>query len=308
MDLSIVIVNYNTKRLTLDCLKSIFQHLDNKVSFEIIVVDNGSSDGSGWAFHEFSGPRRFVRTIEAGANLGFAKANNIGLRQAMGRQVLLLNSDTYFIDDSIVAAMQYLDKQSTVFGCGCTLLNADRSIGISYGRFPGFFIVLCEILSGRFTKLRAVTPKRTDVVCDIDLPCGAFFLIKKEMLDRVGLFDEHFFMYSEESDLAKRAWKAGYRVVFFGPARIVHLGGQSTAQASSEASFKFDALKKVFYKSWRYYLEKHHGPLHAFGVKAIVLTYFRIFQALFFLKRNSRACAMYARECNALLGGWRQKD
>jgi GT2 family glycosyltransferase len=308
MDLSIVIVNFNTKRLTLDCLESVFHYLDKKLSFEVIVVDNASHDGSPDAFREFSRLRPNVRVIESETNLGFAKANNVGIRAATGVQVLLLNSDAYLIDDSIISAIRYLESQSDVFGCGCTLLKADKTPAISYGRFPDFFVVFWEIATGRFTKLRGVTPSRIDVVHDIDLPCGAFFLIKKEMFERVGLFDEGFFMYCEESDLAKRAWKAGYRVVFFGPAHVVHLGAQSQATASWGVSEKINTLKKVFYQSWSYYLEKHHSRLQSIGVKAIILAYFRILQAIFFLKRNNKASAMHALECKALQSGWGEKS
>ena len=306
MDLSIVIVSFNTRELTLNCLKSVMQFLAGKLSFEILVIDNNSGDGSPEAIREYAGGGDAIKVIDAGANVGFAKANNIGITLAKGKQVLLLNSDTYLIDDSLVSAMEYLDKTSNVFGCGCTLLNADKTPGISYGVFPELFTVCRELLTGRFARLRAMAPRRPGFVYDIDLPCGAFFLIKKTLLDRVGPMDEHFFMYCEETDLAKRAWKAGYRIVYFGPTRVVHLGGQSGVKKTESASggrSSFD-LRKIFYQSWSYYLRKHHSRVHASAIKTMLLLYFQAQYLIFSAVHNEIARDFHRKEVASLKSGW----
>jgi len=307
MLLSIIIVNYNTKKLTTDCLESIYKHLDKAISFEVIVVDNGSQDGSQEALRSFAAARAQVHLIEAGANLGFAKANNIGIKKALGKQVLLLNSDTYLVDDSILQAVRYLDAQPKVFGCGCTLLNADGSLGISYGKFPELGVVFLEIMTWRSLQLRAVVPRRRSAVNEIDFPCGAFFLIRRELLDEVGLLDERFFMYYEETDLAKRAKKAGYRIVHFGPAGVVHLRGRSGLDDGTGLlqNDKAGALNVLFYQSWRRYLEKHCRADSVALVELLLSLFFQANCLIFRLVRRERAGACYAKELQTFREGWR---
>ena len=307
MILSIIIVNYNTKRLTLDCLRSIFSYLDGKISFEVIIVDNGSRDGSKEAFREFGLARDNVHVIESDTNLGFAKGNNIGIKKSVGKQVLLLNSDTYLIDDSIIQAVRYLDSQPDVFGCGCTLLEADGSIGPSYGRFPELGVVFDEIITLHFTRLRAVVPRRPSVIRPIDFPCGAFFLIKRELLDKVGLLDENFFMYSEEADLAKRAKKAGYRIVHFGPARLVHLRGKSGWDLGKTLLYDEEHrdLHIIFYRSWKRYLINHCSTLEAALIEMLLSLFFKVNYLIYYLLQREKACDQYSKELQALRAGWR---
>jgi GT2 family glycosyltransferase len=211
MQLSIIIVSYNTRKLLVECLRSVFSFLTGKISFEAIVVDNGSHDGSQAAVRELALTRPGLRLIETGANLGFAKANNIGIRHASGKQVLLLNSDTYLIDDSVTHAVNFLDGRPDLFGCGCTLLNGDGSFGISYGKFPEPGVVFLEFVLWRWRRLQAIVPGDAQGIHPIDFPCGAFFLMRRDLLEKTGPLDERFFMYCEETDLAKRAAEAGYR-------------------------------------------------------------------------------------------------
>jgi GT2 family glycosyltransferase len=305
MDLSIILVSYNTKDLTLKCLESLFYHLEKKITFEVIIVDNNSSDGSQDALRSLQARKNNVGFIASDVNNGFAKANNQGIRFAQGRFILLLNTDTYLIDDSCFKAMRYLDDNQKVFGCGCTLLNADGSMGISYGRFPELWTVLSETLTGGFGTLRCIVPKETDAIYAIDFPCGAFFLIRRELLDKVGLLDEHFFMYCEETDLAKRAWKSGYRVVHFGPAKVVHLRGQSSNQNKNQVFKGAVILKNVSYQSWYYYLKKHRTRMEILLIKCLLAFYFKTMSLFFFLKKNDPARMQYIIEKKALQENWK---
>jgi len=306
MDLSIIIVSFNTRELTIQCVQSILNNLDGKVNFEIIVVDNDSRDGTQRALKTLHMERRNLYLSEESSNLGFAKANNIGIRRARGKYVLLLNSDTYFVDDSVLQTLGYLDENADVFGCGCSLLNADGSVGISYGAFPELGIVCAELITGRFGNLRAAVPGNTGAICPIDFPCGAFFLIKRNLLDTVGLLDEGFFMYCEETDLAKRAWKAGYSVVYYGPAKVVHLRGQSASSDRRNAAAADNAvdLKKTFYQSWKRYLTKHRSPIEVMLVGFLLSLYFKTYEGMFSLMRNREAEMRYHQELKALHGGW----
>ena len=305
MNLSIILVSYNTKDLTLKCLESLFSYLDNKTAFEVIIIDNNSSDGSVDALKAFEGRKNNVKLIASGMNDGFAKANNQGIRLARGRFVLLLNSDTYLIDDSCINAMHYLDDNQKVFGCGCTLLNTDGSMGISYGKFTEFRTVFSEILTGRFGMLRCIVPKKTDDILDVNFPCGAFFMIKRDLLLALGGLDERFFMYFEETDLAKRAWKSGFRVVHFGPTKVVHLRGQSSNLMKDAVPKDAVDVKNVLYKSCYYYVQKHCSWIEIFLIKYMLISYYKTMLLLFSLQKNHPACVQYIVEEKALRENWK---
>jgi GT2 family glycosyltransferase len=308
--LSIIIVNYNTKKLTIECCESLFSFLGEKISFEVIIIDNGSHDGSQAAIRELAHAKSNLHIIESETNLGFAKANNIGIKKAAGKQVLLLNSDTYLIDDSIIQAVNFLDGRPDLFGCGCTLLNADGSTGISYGRFPELGVVFHEIVTWRFRQLQAVIPQQPLSVFPIDFPCGAFFLVRKELIAKIGPLDEQFFMYCEETDWAKRAKKAGYCIIHFGPTRIVHLGGQSNPGDGKPLVEKPNSpgsidLKALFFQSWKRYLDKHCAAPSVALIGMLISLYFRVNSLIFHLLRRKKAIDQYAREIQAFRAGWR---
>jgi GT2 family glycosyltransferase len=307
MDISIIVVNYNTRELTLQCLESVKTYLTGTVAYEVIVVDNCSSDGSQAALKNYAAVHTWLTVLESDGNYGFAHANNKGIRIAGGRQILLLNSDAYLINDSLVSAMNYLDATPDLFGCGCTLLQADGTPGVSYGKFPGFLIVLCEVILNKFTRLRGGTPTRTDTVYPIDMPCGAFFLIKHDLLKRIGLLDETYFMYCEETDLARRAWNAGYRIVCYGPAKVVHLGGKSSIPDGNESS-KLVAWKTVrlnFYRSWRYYLEKHGFWEEANAVRMLLYVFFSVHYLGSAVLQRKKIKQYYCYELETLHKGWK---
>jgi GT2 family glycosyltransferase len=278
--------------------------------FEVIVVDNGSHDGSPAAVRELALTRPGLRLIETGANLGFAKANNIGIRHAVGKQVLLLNSDTYLIDDSVVLAVNFLDGRPDLFGCGCTLLNGDGSFGISYGKFPEAGVIFREFMLWRWRELQAIVPCDAQRIHPIDFPCGAFFLVRRELLEKIGLLDERFFMYCEETDWAKRATKAGYGLFRFGPARVVHLGGQSNPGDGKPLVKNPDGpapidMKALYYQSWKRYLKKHCTALSVMTVGMLISLYLRLNSLIFQLLLRKKAHAQYVREMQAFRTGWR---
>jgi GT2 family glycosyltransferase len=310
MQLSIIIVSYNTRKLLTECLQSVFSFLADTIAFEAIVVDNGSHDGSPAAVRELALTRPNLRLIETGSNLGFAKANNIGIRHAVGKQVLLLNSDTYLIDDSVIHAVNFLDGRPDLFGCGCTLLNKDGSFGISYGNFPEAGVIFREVMMWRLRGLQAVVPRESSNIHPIDFPCGAFFLMRREHLEKIGPLDERFFMYCEETDLARRAMKAGYRLFRFGPARVVHLGGQSNPGDGKPLVKNPDGpdpvdMKALYYQSWRRYLEKHCTTPSEMAVGMLISLYLRLNSLIFQLLRREKAHAQYTREIKAFRTGWR---
>jgi GT2 family glycosyltransferase len=233
VDVSVIIVNWNTKELLRDCLSSVYENAGD-IDYEIIVIDNASTDGSAeMVKNDF----QQVIIIENSENKGFATANNQGMAIAKGKYVLLLNSDTVVLDNAIAKTMSFADENPQAAVTGCRVLNPDRTLQRTCFMFPS---VLNMLLSG--TYLYKLLPKnmffgreqmtwwdRNDVR-EVDVVTGCFMLVSREAIEQVGVMDEQFFMYGEETDWCYRFRKKGWKVMFIPAGQIIHFGGQSTAQ------------------------------------------------------------------------------
>jgi len=218
-----------------DCLKSIYNQ-SHQVECEIIVVDNASSDGStDMVRSEFSE----VNLIENKTNRGFAAANNQGIAVARGRYILLLNSDTVIMDNAIEKAVAFAEDHPDAAVFGCRVLNPDRTLQRTCFMFPS---VLNMVLStsylyklfpqSQFFGREQMTWWDRNDVRQVDVATGCFMLVRREAIEKVGLMDERFFVYGEETDWCYRFKKAGWRILFTPDAQIIHLGGQSSKQAA----------------------------------------------------------------------------
>lgn len=245
--LSVIILSYNTQKLLKNCLKSLFKSTKG-ISFETIVVDNHSQDDSvKMVKKEF--PQ--VKLIVNRQNLGFSRGNNQGIRKAKGKYLLLLNSDTLVPSQSLLKMIDFLEKNPQVAALGPKLLNADGSDQPSAGSFPSLPVAAImlfkehfhasPIVRGSFQKLKKV-----------DWVMGAAIMIRKKLLDQVGLLDEKIFMYMEEVELCYRIKKANFEVVFYPQAKITHLG-----RGSSESGKKEPILN--IYKGLVYFYQKHYS-------------------------------------------------
>lgn len=252
MDVSIIIVNYNTKQLLADCIASIYKYTTN-IKYEIIVSDNGSEDGSkDYVLNLFPN----VIYIENNENLGFGRANNVGVKKASGKYIFLLNSDTVLLNNAIYLFFEYAEKNENLL-LGSYLLDRDMNIGASYGKFEKYFTYIkrfqydflpkyCRtILKNRAEKNR-ICKKEEKIV---DFLSGADLFIKKEIFSELGGFDENIFMYSEDSDLCRRAALKGYYSKVITSPEIMHLEGQSSTSSSRKLIMKE--------KSLLYYLRKY---------------------------------------------------
>lgn len=229
MDLSIVIVNWNTSDLLRDCLHSVFAGLGS-LEAEILVVDNASSDGSvAMVRAEFPA----VRLIETGRNLGFAGGNNVALRHARGRHVMLLNTDTLVHGDVLVRAVAWMDAHPQVGVMGPRVLNTDGSVQASASAFPSLKHLAMQTLgltriarldSYRLTGWDRTTEARVEVIS------GAAMVVRRAAMDEVGLLDEAFFFYGEETDWCHRFARAGWEVRFVPLPAITHFGGGAVRQ------------------------------------------------------------------------------
>ncbi len=228
---SIIIVNYKTKALTLDCLKSVYEECSGR-DFEIILVDNNSADGSAEAFRE-SFPE--VKLIALDDNIGFARANNLAAKQAQGEYLLLLNPDTVVLDDAVFRLLEFSEARPEAGIWGGRTLYGDRSLNPTscWGKVT-LWSSFCAL-----TGLRAVFPRsaffnpegyggwKRDTVREVDIVTGCFLSIRRDLWEQLGGFDPIFFMYGEEADLCLRAKALGYRPMITPDATIVHYVGMS---------------------------------------------------------------------------------
>lgn len=223
MDLSIIIVSFNTVKLTHDCIASLYRSLDHATfAFEIIVVDNVSTDGSREMIKK-KFPK--VRLLTNRENVGFGRANNQGIRASKAEYILLLNSDTVVLNASIVKLFSFAKQHPNAF-VGGKLLNADRSPQSSCGPFFSLPVVFTTLfLKGDTLGITRWSPDRTRKV---DWVSGACMIAPKKLFLNDLLFDENIFMYMEEINLLYRAKQKGYSTYFYHRALIVHLGGGSS--------------------------------------------------------------------------------
>jgi GT2 family glycosyltransferase len=230
LTLSIIVVNWNTCDITRNCLRSVREKVVD-LDYQIIVVDNASSDSSVEMIRsEFPD----VHLIANPENLGFGRANNQGMRAATGRYFLLLNSDTIVIDDSIQRLVKFIDEQPGIGIAGCKLLFEDLTLQGSCSRFPSIKLALVEDLM----LYKFLTRRRQgelllggywahDRTRDVDVVWGAAMLVRREVFEQTGGFDEKIFMYGEDLEWCMRVRGLGWRITFAHDCQIVHLNHKS---------------------------------------------------------------------------------
>jgi hypothetical protein len=257
LDLSIIIISWNTRQLLANCLTSILQHRGT-LALEIIVVDNASHDGSATlvadAFPD-------VRLKINASNVGFAPANNQAIREAQGRYILLLNSDTVVHPEALALLVRYMDANPRAGIAGACLLNADGSLQPSWAQFPS---VASELLGENF-RVRQPLPSAAGLTAyAVDWVGGACLLIRRAAIEQVGLMDESFFMYSEETDWCFRVKRAGWLNVYLPQARVTHFGGASSRQNNIPMFVELNRSKLLFFR-------KHYGRLGAESLRRVLL-------------------------------------
>lgn len=255
VELSIVIVNWNTAALLGGCLDSLPAACGD-LAFEVLVVDNASRDGSPALVREtYPG----MVLIEAGANLGFAAGNNLALPRCRGAFVLLLNPDTVCPPGALARLVAWARGRADLGAAGPLLTDADGRPTITWGWFPSprhhwlGFLDPGRRLAGAFWGQRVVhVPRRDEPSRPVDYVAGACLLIPRAALERVGPLDERFFLYFEETDWCRRARDAGLAVWYCAETEVVHLEGRAAATVS-------DFSLRQFQLSYRLFLRKHHG-------------------------------------------------
>lgn len=302
MKLSVIIVNYNVKFYLEQCLLSVFKATKN-IATEVFVVDNHSRDGSvDYLTDRFPS----VNIISSNHNLGFARANNIAIRQCSGDYVLLLNPDTIVGENALDEVVAFMDAHPKAGGVGVCMLKVDGTPAMESRRgFPTPLTAFYKMsgLCARFPKSRRFGHYYMGYLPwssaeKIEVISGAFCMVRHEALDRIGLLDEDFFMYGEDIDLSYRLLKGGYEN-WYVPARILHYKGESTHKSSF-------AYVHVFYDAMFIFFRKHYGHLSllfsvpvkgAILVKATAALFKmligRVRKSLGFFSRNKVATTSY---------------
>jgi len=232
MDLSIIIVNWNTRDMLRDCLSSIPDQ-NRGLCVETFVIDNASQDGSAaMVSTEFPG----VRLIQNKENLGFGTATNQGMREATGRYFLLLNSDTLVHADVLADSVSYMEENSEVGMMGCRVLNEDGSVQMTCSRFPSFMNLFLQTMGlNRLDRPRWLQRyqmldwDRSDER-EVEVISGCYLMTRRETVNQIGMLDEAFFLYGEETDWCRRCAEGGWKLVFAPVGCITHLGSGSISK------------------------------------------------------------------------------
>lgn len=256
MKVSIILVNYNSAVLLRNCLKSIYEQTKG-IPFEIIVVDNASSDNSRQIVRsEFPA----VQLIESSENLGFSRGNNLGASLSKGTYLLFLNTDTILLENSIKLLADFFDEHPEVGAVGPRILFEDKYFQLSAGQLPNLFgefidkithslarrwhTAMCPLLERRFNKTKAV-----------GWLTGACLMVRQKVFAQVNGFDEKIFMYFEDKDLCKRINSAGWQIMYCPSTSIIHL------LAGSSGNVDKQKINEIYRASQLYYYRKHLGWL-----------------------------------------------
>lgn len=287
--ISIIIINYNTKELLKSLFLSILKSKAKDLVIEIIIVDNNSTDGSQEQIKKFAALIKkkniSLKAIINKKNLGYAKANNQAIRVAKGRYILFLNSDTKLLADTLIKMVKFMDLNKQASAATCRVELADGSLDFSCHRgFPTPWAAFSYFvgLEGLFFKLKLFSQyhqgwKDFNQIHQVDVISGAFFLIRKEVLAKIGFFDEKFFIYGEDIDLCYRMNKKGYKIYFYPKTKIIHYKKQSGREKNKNKIDTQNNLnirettKKYFYQTMKIFYQKHYQNKYPWIVTKLVL-------------------------------------
>lgn len=254
IQVSIIIVNYNTKELLHDCIQSI-QNITQGVTYEIIVVDNDSSDDS---VEMLQRDFPLVKIIVSDKNLGFGKANNLGIEMAQGEFILFLNTDILLMNNAIQILYNFISQHEEVGICGACLYNKELKPNLSEFSPSTLWDAFAILLPKCLQKNNQNYGRYHEQNHPREVPCiiGADMMVRKKALDKAGKFDSDFFMYAEEVELTHRIKKNGYKIFLVPEAHIIHFGGMST----KENMLNHQIVSEKLFSGYLYY-QKVYGEL-----------------------------------------------
>ena len=281
IDVSIIVVTFNTRQMTSECIDSIFCKTKD-VNFEIILVDNASTDGS----REFFQKDSRIKYVYSAENLGFGKANNLGYKEASGKYIFLLNSDTLLVNNAILEMFNFMENAPTTIGCtGCILQNKLGQIIHSYNKkFPSIWWIFQEILTfaiPKSIKIHNPYQKRDSSIKNDQFPLivdqitGADLFIRREPIEQCGMFDPDFFMYYEETEMQYRFQKKGYKSVIIDTPKIIHLVGASSSKKFSLNKFNMNLKSRYLFAKKTFSTAKYlvFRMIHFLLIPHLLLTF-----------------------------------
>ena len=250
---SIILVNFNGARFVEKCLQSIYDRTRD-CRFEVIVVDNASTDGSREIIQDQFPLAKLVWNRE---NVGFSKGNNLGAQSAGGSKLLFLNTDAVLVNDMVSILARFLDDRSDTAVVGPKLMFEDNSYQLSAGRLPNVLVELVDKIWYQLDrKLHGFIAPLNNALFStaraVGWVTGACMMVRRDVFEQINGFDENIFMYYEDKDLCKRVGDVGWKVVLYPEARVVHLLGGSVTS--------FDEMNKIYRESQLYYYHKHLNP------------------------------------------------
>lgn len=282
IDLSIIVLNYNTKDLTKNCLNSVLASKTDKYKIQIIAVDNGSCDGSVQMIRkEF--PQ--VILVDNKENYGFARGNNDGLLKAKGKYILFLNSDTKLFPETLKTMLDYMEENSKVGLSTCRVEFVDGSLDpASHRGFPtpwnafSYFSGMDKLFPhSRFFSGYHLGYLNKRNIHEIDTPTGAFYLTRREIIESIGSFDERYFMYAEDIDLSLRIKNAGWKIMFVPTTKIIHYKKQSgrakreQGKVTNEAKEIRGKTLRCFFDSMKIFYDTHYKNKYPWVTRELVL-------------------------------------
>lgn len=282
---SVIIVSYNVKPFLERALLSIQKALEG-ISSEVFVVDNGSGDGSVAMVKEhFPG----VHLISNRENIGFARANNQALLKAKGKTVCLINPDTLVRKETFKVCLDYLETHSAVGAVGCKIVNPDGTLQLSCRRsIPTPWVAFTKVmfLSRLFPRSKwfgryNLTYLDPDQTTEVEALSGSFMVVRRQVVDQVGLLDEAFFLYGEDLDWCYRMHQEGWKIVYLPETQIIHYKGRSALEAS------FDT-HRIFYEAMRLFVKKHYKKRWSFLPQWLLMLGIWIRRSISFLSRLFR--------------------
>ncbi|MFA6455531.1 MAG: glycosyltransferase family 2 protein [Bacteroidota bacterium] len=279
MTVSIIIVNFNGLRYTRQCLESFFRYHDVK-STEVIVVDNNSTDGSQQELPQLF---PFIHFISLHNNVGFGGANNVGAQRSTGRMLYFVNNDTVFYKESVSELVKTLSSHNKYGIVAPKLLNEDHSFQLSFGQFPTIQNEFETKNIAENYSLQTSLDSSISIPIPKDWVSGAALMIKREVFEEIGGFDERYFMYFEDVDLCRSAAKKGFQIFYVPSNTLIHLGGKSYGARDERITVEYRKSQLLFY-------DKHNSLLQRLLVRVYILMKFTA--GLFRTKSRSAALAV----------------
>lgn len=293
VNLSIIILSYNTKELTKRCLSSLYRNLPKNKNFltEIIIVDNGSSDGTIETLKNYQKSNTFLQFIPNKTNLGYPMGNNQALKVASGKYILFLNSDTIIEKLDFFRLLNYLESNQEIGALTVKVLLPNGKIDpASHRGFPTLWSAFCyffglEKLFNKFPYLNRIFGNyhlvhlNRESVHEIDSGSGAFYLTRKDLLDKIGGFDETFFMYGEDLDLSFRIKKSGYKIIYYPAYQVIHLKYASGLEKKNRQINK--ETRRHFFEAMEIFYKKHYEKTHIPIINSIIYSTIKLIKKIY---------------------------